>query len=78
MADSPKYPPLQQLHPDASLSPVKLLLIERLSTEALKASLMPGRRDSLKTRPTALYWMGTTVFSCYGGVASMWTACRGK
>jgi hypothetical protein len=44
------YPPLKPLHPDASLSPAKLARIERLSTEALRLSLVPGLRDCLKTR----------------------------
>jgi hypothetical protein len=33
------------------LSPVKLSQLELLSTDALIASLLPGQRDSLKTRP---------------------------
>jgi hypothetical protein len=46
-----RYPPLKPLHPDASLSPVKLAQMERLSTDVLKHSLLPGQRDCLKTRP---------------------------
>lgn len=43
--------PLKPLHADTSLSAVKLLQLGRLSTEALKKSLLPGQRDCLKTRP---------------------------
>jgi len=45
------YPRLKSLHPDSSLIPVKLAAIEKSSTEALVASLAPGARDCLKTRP---------------------------
>lgn len=51
MADSPKYPPLKSLHPESSLNAVKLAQKERLSTEALLASLLPGLTDCLKARP---------------------------
>jgi hypothetical protein len=44
-------PPLQPLHPDASLSPAKLGEMERRTTDVLKNSLLPGQKDSLKTRP---------------------------
>jgi hypothetical protein len=50
MSDSPPYPPLIELHPKTSLSPAKLAQLERFSTEALMNSLVPGQRDSLKTR----------------------------
>jgi hypothetical protein len=42
---------LKPLHPDSSLNPVKLQQIDRLTTEALKQSLLPGQNDSLKVRP---------------------------
>ena len=45
------YPPLKALHPDTSLSAAKLAQMERLSTDELRISLMPGQRDCLKTRP---------------------------
>jgi len=45
------YPRLKPLHPDSSLSPAKLAQMERLSTEALKHSLLPGQKDCLKARP---------------------------
>lgn len=51
MTDRRAYPPLKQLHPHASLSAVKLAQMERLSTEVLTHSLMPGQKDCLKTRP---------------------------
>jgi hypothetical protein len=47
----PQYPPLKSLHPDNSLNAAKLAQAERLSTETLLASLMPGLKDGLKTRP---------------------------
>jgi hypothetical protein len=37
--------------PDASLSPAKLGEMERRTTDVLKNSLLPGQKDSLKTRP---------------------------
>jgi ParB-like chromosome segregation protein Spo0J len=46
-----KTPPLQPLHLSSALSQVKLNQYARLSTEALKQSLEPGRQSSLKARP---------------------------
>jgi hypothetical protein len=51
MVDLPQYPPLNPLHADSSINPVKLALLEQLSTEALQASLLPGQMGCLKTRP---------------------------
>ena len=50
MVDPPQYPPLKPLHADSSINPVKLALLERLSTEALLASLLPAQKGCLKTR----------------------------
>ena len=43
--------PLKPLHPDSSLSPVKLQQINRVPTEILLHSLKPGHKDCLKARP---------------------------
>jgi hypothetical protein len=43
-------PRLQFLHRSSSLIQGKLEELRRLSTAALKSSLLPGQRDSLKTR----------------------------
>jgi len=51
MADLPQHPPLKSLHLESSLNPAKLAQMERLSTEALQASLLPGQSGCLKTRP---------------------------
>ena len=51
MVDPPQYPPLIPLHPNSSLNAGKLAKMERLSTEALQASLLPGQEGCLKTRP---------------------------
>jgi hypothetical protein len=51
MANPHPYPPLKPLHPDTSLSYLKLAQMERLSTEVLRLSLVPGQRDCLKARP---------------------------
>jgi len=51
MTDQAKLPPLAPLHLEASLSSPKLSKMRALSTEDLLASLLPGLRDSLKTRP---------------------------
>lgn len=51
MVDPPERPPLKSLHPESSLNPGKLAKMERLSTEDLLASLVPGLKDCLKTRP---------------------------
>jgi len=51
MVELPQYPPLKPLHPDSSLNAGKLAKMEWVSTEALLASLAPGLRDCLKTRP---------------------------
>ena len=50
MPDQHSYPPLRPLHPDSSLSFVKLVQMEVLSTEALIDSLLLGKRDCLKAR----------------------------
>src|SRR5438552_2756289 len=44
-------PPLKPLHPNSSLSPVKLAQMGRLATDVLERSLIPGQKHSLKTRP---------------------------
>ena len=51
MVDPPQYPLLKPLHPESSINPVKLALLDRLSTEDLQASLLPGLKGCLKTRP---------------------------
>ena len=44
-------PPLVPLHPESSLVASKLDQFRRISTEILEMSLLPGQKDSLKTRP---------------------------
>ena len=44
------YPPLKSLHSITSLSLAKLAEFERLPTDALKQSLVPGEKGSLKAR----------------------------
>ena len=44
-------PPLKPLHPESSLSPVKLAVFEKFPTERLKQSLAPGQEHCLKARP---------------------------
>jgi len=51
MSSSSSKPPLTPLHPDTSLSLPKLSEMERGTTEALLNSLLPGKKDCLKTRP---------------------------
>lgn len=51
MVDSSQYPPLKSLHLDSSLNAAKLAKLERLSTKVLLASLSPGSKGCLKTRP---------------------------
>jgi hypothetical protein len=51
MANQRSYPPLRPLHPDTALSSPKLVELERLSTDAIRLSLVPGQRDCLKARP---------------------------
>jgi hypothetical protein len=43
--------PLKPLHAETSLTRTKLTFFKKLSTEELKASLMPGQQHCLKTRP---------------------------
>jgi ParB-like chromosome segregation protein Spo0J len=45
------HPPLKSLHPDSSLSQLKLAQFSKLSTDELLDSLSPGRPGSLKSRP---------------------------
>lgn len=49
----PGAPPLKPLHPESSLSSAKLAVLNRLSTDALVRTLLPGpaRTDCLKVRP---------------------------
>jgi hypothetical protein len=51
MAKAPANPPLKSLHPDNALNPSKLVQMDRLSTETLLESLLPGLPNCLKTRP---------------------------
>ena len=44
-------PPLKSLHPESTLIPGKLAAFERLTTEAIIASLLPAQASCLKTRP---------------------------
>jgi hypothetical protein len=44
-------PGLRFLHSENLLNAVKLALFRRLSTEALKSSLLPGEPGSMKVRP---------------------------
>ncbi|MCL4850638.1 MAG: hypothetical protein KJZ78_04570 [Bryobacteraceae bacterium] len=45
-----EQPPLKPLHPASSLSPAKLAVFEKFTTEKLKASLAPGQEHCLKAR----------------------------
>jgi len=47
----PRYPPLKPLHLDSSLNAGKIASMDRLSTETLRVSLLPGVEGCLKTRP---------------------------
>jgi hypothetical protein len=51
MVELPQYPPLKPLHVGSSLNAAKLAQMERLSTETLRVSLLPGSEGCLKTRP---------------------------
>jgi hypothetical protein len=51
MSSPPSDPPLRPLHPDASLSLAKLDEMKHRTTDVLKHSVLPGQKDSLKTRP---------------------------
>jgi hypothetical protein len=46
-----RYPPLKSLHAESFLSQAKLVAMEKAATKVLIASLVPGQRDCLKTRP---------------------------
>ena len=48
---SKSLPPLRSLHPIESLVELKLSAFDRLSTDILLKSLIPGQRDCLKARP---------------------------
>jgi len=50
MVDSAPKPPLKPLHSDSSLNSTKLATMDRLSTETLLASLVPGTANCLKAR----------------------------
>jgi hypothetical protein len=72
-------PTLRFLHADESLSKVKLAQMERMTTEHLKQTLMPGQKDCLKARPDGTVskpdrmgqsWMATIEFMFCERVAS--------
>lgn len=44
-------PVLKPLHPRESLSPAKLAVFRKFSTDRLKQSLVPGQEHCLKARP---------------------------
>jgi hypothetical protein len=50
MANKPDLPPLKALHSCSLLIPGKVAAMDQCSTDVLKRSLLPGRRDCLKTR----------------------------
>jgi hypothetical protein len=50
MVDLPQHPPLKALHSHSTLNTSKLAQMERLSTETLLISLIPGVQGCLKTR----------------------------
>jgi hypothetical protein len=50
MVDLPQHPPLKALHLRSTLNTSKLAQMERLSTETLLISLLPGVQGCLKTR----------------------------
>jgi hypothetical protein len=56
MAESAPKPPLKSLHLDSSLNTTKLAQMDRLSTESLLASLLPGAPSCLKRAGLELYW----------------------
>jgi hypothetical protein len=45
-----KQPPLKFLHPEESLSRAKLTQLERLTTDYLMRTLVPGQKGCLKSR----------------------------
>jgi hypothetical protein len=49
-----KLPDLQFLHREETLSRVKLTALERLTTEHILDTLLPGKRDCLKVRPDGM------------------------
>jgi hypothetical protein len=50
LPDANQRPSLKALHPDSVLIRLKLVEMDRKSTEELILSLMPGQKDCLKTR----------------------------
>jgi hypothetical protein len=50
MCSDKSLPPLKALHPEESLISSKLQEFDRLSTEVLLQSLVPGQSGCLKTR----------------------------
>jgi hypothetical protein len=51
ITDSPEHFRLKPLHPDVLLSSPKLAEMERIPTEVLLNSLLPGQKNCLKARP---------------------------
>lgn len=46
----PQKPKLRFLHSESAINPVKLAAFRRVSTDAIKSSLLPGQPGSLKVR----------------------------
>jgi len=59
MVELPQYPPLKPLHPDSSLNVGKLTQMDRLPTETLLSSLVPGEEGGLKNSAGWNYTGGT-------------------
>ena len=45
------YPPLKSLHALDSLNKIKLAQLDRLTTESIRQSLLPGQKHCLKAKP---------------------------
>lgn len=45
------HPPLKLLHPESALVAGKLAAFEKLTTEEISNSLLPGNESCFKTRP---------------------------
>lgn len=71
-------PQLKLLHPESALASSKLAAFEKLSTETITASLLPGRETALEPGLTGLYSREITAFTSCESVAWMGTNYRAR
>jgi hypothetical protein len=76
--ESPERPKLKFLHSEDVMSPVKLEVFRRLSTDAIKSSLHPGQPGSLKSGRAEQSSMVITGYPFSSNAAWTFISFRGR